>query len=51
LKSLRALAALLLCGSSVAVLLGDKDRLPDGVVRSGVSSVIVRYGVGAQVRF
>jgi len=32
-------------------LLGDKDRLPDGVVRSGVSSVIVRYGVGAQVRF
>ena len=32
-------------------LLHDKDRLPDGVVRRGVSSVIVRYGVGAQVRF
>jgi hypothetical protein len=32
-------------------LLGDKDRLPDGVLRRGVSSVIVRYGVGAQVRF
>jgi hypothetical protein len=29
----------------------DKDRLPDGVVRRGVSSVIVGYGVGAQVRF
>ena len=32
-------------------LLGDKDRLPDGVVQRGVSSVIVRYGVGAHVRF
>jgi len=32
-------------------LLRDKDRLPDGVVRRGVSSAIVRYGVGAQVGF
>jgi hypothetical protein len=29
----------------------DDDRLPDGVVRRGVSSVIFRYGAGVQVRF
>jgi hypothetical protein len=32
-------------------VLADDDRLPDGVVHRGVSSVILRYGVGAQVRF
>jgi hypothetical protein len=31
--------------------LDDEDRLPDGVVKRGVSSVIVRYGVGGQVQF
>jgi hypothetical protein len=46
LKPLWALAALVR-----GHLLRDKDRLPDGVVRRGVSSVIVGYGVGAQVRF
>jgi hypothetical protein len=29
----------------------DDDRLPEGVVRRGVSSVIVRYGLGARVAF
>jgi hypothetical protein len=29
----------------------DDDRLPDGVVERGVSSVIVRYGAGGQFRF
>lgn len=31
--------------------LDDDDRLPDGVVKRGVSSVVVRYGVGGQLRF
>jgi len=31
--------------------LADNDRLPDGVVHRGVSSLILRYGFGAQVRF
>jgi hypothetical protein len=31
--------------------LADNDRLPDGVVHRGVSSVILRYGIGARVRF
>ena len=31
--------------------LDDDDRLPDGVVKRGVSSVIARYGVGGQLRF
>lgn len=34
-----------------AYYLIDDDRLPDGVVQRGVSSVIFRYGIGAQVRF
>ena len=29
----------------------DDDRLPDGVVKRGVSSFIVRYGAGGQFRF
>jgi len=29
----------------------DDDRRPDGVVRRGVSSVVLRYGLGAQVAF
>jgi hypothetical protein len=29
----------------------DDDRVPDGVVQRGVSSWIVRYGIGAQIRF
>jgi hypothetical protein len=29
----------------------DDDRLPDGVVKRGVSSVIVRYGAGGQFQF
>jgi hypothetical protein len=32
-------------------LLKDNDRQPDGVVHRGVSSTILRYGVGAQIRF
>lgn len=31
--------------------LADNDRLPDGVVHRGVSSLILRYGIGARVRF
>lgn len=31
--------------------LADDDRLADGVVRRGVSSVIVRYGAGVRVLF
>jgi len=31
--------------------LADDDRLPDGVVKRGVSSVVARYGVGGQLRF
>jgi len=31
--------------------LEDEDRLPDGVVKRGVSSLIVRYGAGVQVQF
>ena len=31
--------------------LKDDDRLPDGVVHRGVSSTILRYGGGLQVRF
>jgi hypothetical protein len=31
--------------------LADNDRGPGGVVHRGVSSLIVRYGVGAQIRF
>lgn len=31
--------------------LHDEDRLPDGVVKRGVSSVVVRYGAGGLVRF
>ena len=31
--------------------LKDNDRQPDGVVKRGVSSTIVRYGLGAKVRF
>jgi hypothetical protein len=31
--------------------LKDDDRLPDGVVHRGVSSTIVRYGGGLQLRF
>jgi hypothetical protein len=31
--------------------LKDPDRLPDGVVKRGVSSLIVRYGAGVQVQF
>jgi hypothetical protein len=31
--------------------LDDDDRLPDGVVKRCVSSVIGRYGVGGQLRF
>jgi hypothetical protein len=34
-----------------AHVLADDDRLPDGVVKRGVSSFMLRYGVGAQVRF
>jgi hypothetical protein len=29
----------------------DDDRLPDGVVRRGVSSLIFRFGVGAQLGY
>ena len=31
--------------------LADDDQLPDGVVHRGVSSLILRYGIGARVRF
>jgi hypothetical protein len=31
--------------------LKDDDRLPDGVVHRGVSSTVVRYGGGLQLRF
>ena len=31
--------------------LDDDDRLPDGVVKRGVSTVIARYAVGGQLRF
>jgi hypothetical protein len=45
-------------GSRIAIValvrlyqLKDDDRLPEGVVRRGVSSTIVRYGGGLQLRF
>jgi hypothetical protein len=31
--------------------LDDDDRLPDGVVKRGVSSLVARYGLGGQLRF
>jgi hypothetical protein len=31
--------------------LEDEDRLPDGVVKRGVSSLIVQYGAGVQIQF
>lgn len=31
--------------------LKDDDRRPDGVVKRGVSSTILRYGIGALIRF
>ena len=34
-----------------AHFLVDDDRQPDGVVRRGVSSVVLRAGAGVQVRF
>jgi hypothetical protein len=40
-----------ICGLVRIYRMVDDDRLPDGVVKRGVSSVIVRYGAGGQFRF